>query len=164
MGIDVNKNIDNNEFFNKILLTNRNFINYIKFLFYIRKLKKLSPTFDQMLDMAKCLKLLELIYFFPNAYVDKFNIVTRTSRNIIYIEYKPSEYFEISIGLDTRDKGISIDISNTVKKTSQAKIEFKDQEMTIETLEDRQLFINIIRGLMEKFSDVLLYYYKNHKI
>ena len=161
--------IESNLYLNRILYKKNTILDKIKFLWFIHKIKKHSPSYFDLIDMASCIKLLNIIFFYPNHNGNGNNIegvkstlFTKSISNGVLLEYYPTDSTRISIQLTT-NRNITISIYDCIRVSVQSKVSFKDRELVIDNKHDEQLFLNIIYHLNMEFANILKYYYFTKK-
>jgi hypothetical protein len=152
-----NIDITGNKYASYIVNPPKGFIDKLLLKRKIRKsLKKLSPSFNEMKQMAECLCIMDMIYLFENDVdINKISASIRPKLGQYTINTKPNKNQLIVITLSEPDT-ISINITNNGKLRH--KISFTSGEYSIKDKYDEILFINIIGTLMDNFTDVLLKY------
>ena len=155
-----------NEYGNLILHKEYGIIPYLKFTRYLSKLRKHSPSYKELKDMATFIRVAKLIFFYTPG--DKLNradmglsgyrLDAQFKNDDVVISYFPKPHINITITLSYLDD-INIRIYNYDEDKEQTNVTFSDGNASIECLEDEQMFINIIRPLMDGFCTILEYYY-----
>lgn len=141
-------------------------IDYIKFRLFLRKLKKITPNFDMLMEIYDFLKILKMVYMYnPDMEHCKMYASNKNSTNMIVFDAKKGFNVHISLNEDTRVITIKIlRLSDMVsKKAMGSEMSFRDGEAVISDINEENLFINIINYIMDSAVDLLKYYYKNKR-
>nr|DAE56388.1 MAG TPA: hypothetical protein [Caudoviricetes sp.] len=155
-----------NEYGNLILHKKYGIIPYLKFTRYLSKLRKHSPSYKELKAMATFIRVAKLIFFYtPGDKLDRsdmglseYRLDAQFKDDDVIISYFPKHHIKITITLSYLED-INIRIYNYDEEKEQTNVSFSDGNASIECLEDEQMFINIIRPLMDGFCTILEYYY-----
>jgi hypothetical protein len=159
-----------NEYIKPIILKKKGF-NIKSWLAYrklIKKCKKLSPTFNQMCEIAEFLEILRESYMYGNS--SKFHLFTGTlpkgynKFNACSMFYKEEDNFSIAFVLIKTDRSINIEINRRGQTTSEKEhISFRDGEYQFKNIYDQEKFLFITSCLMSGVCELITHYYKNKK-
>lgn len=163
------KNI--NEYVKPIIMKKRRFNikAWIAYKKIIKKCKTISPSFDQMCEIADFIEILRESYMYGNN--DNFHLFIGTlpkgyNRNTACsMFYKEKNGFSIGFVLlkDTREINIEIDRRGQNIKSEKETISFIDGQYKFKNIYDQEKFLFITSCLMDGVSELITYYYKNKK-
>ena len=160
-----------NEFIKPIIMRKRKFDIKAFFAYkkLIKKCKKLSPTFDQLCNIAEFVEILRKIYMYGNS--DNLHLFAgtlpkgynRTTAASMF--YKKKDHFTIGFVLIKETKTINIEIERRGQniKSEKEYISFVDGEYEFIDLYDQEKFLFITSCLMDGVCELITYYYKNKK-
>lgn len=125
---------------------------------FYEELAKTSPSYHMMREMASFIKLSEIVFFYAND--ETKDIYTYTDKDFINIVYTLSKEDNIycKIGLKQKNTMIDVCVYKKVKDNPDkiiTKSRFNDRQLELEEDIDIQLFINIIRILMDRFINLM---------
>lgn len=162
---------DINEYIKPIIMRKHKFdirawISYRKL---IKKCKKLSPTFNQMCEIAEFIEILRESYMYGNN--DNFHLFTGTlpkgynRLNACSMFYKEKDNFTIGFVLlkDDRTINIEIDRRGQTIKSEKERISFIDGQYEFKNIYDQEKFLFITSCLMDGVCELITYYFKNKK-
>lgn len=136
-----------------------NIIRHIKFELFIRKLNKVAPDFDMLWQIANFVKILEVVFMYPNNKKSTLNSIDKYEHGVNGFSFTHLNT-QFKFKLFEEDKHIHIDIVSTVDGKLKSAIKFKNGDASVITNEhDEQLFININDWLMNTVIIVLRHYY-----
>lgn len=160
-----------NEFIKPIIIKKHRFdirawISYKKL---IKKCKKLSPSFNQMCDIAEFIDILRESYMYSNN--NNFHLFTGTlpkgyfKHNSCSMFYKEKDNFTIGFVLLKNERKIIIEIDRKGQNTKSDKeyISFIDGEYQFKNIYDQEKFLFITSCLMDGVCELITYYFKNKK-
>lgn len=160
-----------NEYVNPIIMRKRKFDirAWIAYRRITKKCKKISPSFDDMCNIAEFLEIIRESYMYGNN--DAFHLFTGTlpkgytKLNACSMFYKEKDNFSIAFVLlkDSRTINIEIDRRGQTIKSEKERITFKDGEYAFTSVYDQEKFLFITSCLMEGVCELITYYYKNKK-
>ena len=135
----------------------------------IKKCKKLSPSFNQMCEIADFIDILRESYMYGNN--DNFHLFTGTLPkgytriNACSMFYKEKDNFTIGFVLlkDTRTINIEIDRRGQTIKSEKEYISFIDGQYVFKNIYDQEKFLFITSCLMNGVCELITNYYKNKK-
>lgn len=135
----------------------------------IKKCKKLSPSFNQMCDIAEFIDILRESYMYGNN--DNFHLFTGTlpkgytKKNACSMFYKDKDNFTIGFVLlkDSRTINIEIERKGQNIKSEKEHISFIDGEYEFKNIYDQEKFLFITACLMDGVCELISYYFKNKK-
>lgn len=134
----------------------------------IRKCKKLSPSFNQMCDIAEFIELLRESYMYGNN--DSFHLFTGTlpkgytKLNACSMFYKEKDNFSIAFVLLKNSRTINIQINRRGQNiTEKEEISFIDGQYEFKNIYDQEKFLFITSCLMNGVIELITYYFKNKK-
>lgn len=137
------------------------FKNWLKYRKVIKKLKVLSPSFDDLIEIYKFLSILNICFMYTSEldmhklYAEKAKGSSKFNEFIMYNGIG----FSYSIGLNNKEKVIGITI-NRVNGDNTSYIQFEDGKAAIDNMNDEILFINIINTIMDEVVYLFKYYYR----
>lgn len=135
----------------------------------IKKCKKLSPSFNQLCDIAEFIEILRESYMYGNN--DNFHLFTGTlpkgytRLNACSMFYKEKDNFSICFVLhkETRTINIEIDRRGQTIKSEKEHITFTDGDYRFKNIYDQEKFLFITSCLMNGVCELITYYFKNKK-
>lgn len=135
----------------------------------IKKLNKISPSFDVMVSIYEFLSILRNSYMYDNN--DKFHLflgaVDRKYdyKNTLAMIYKESGFsFKFVLCSSTKNQ-INIEITrNGQNKSDKEIISFYDGEYEFKDIYDHEKMLFITSCLMNGVIELIEYYYKNKKL
>lgn len=135
----------------------------------MRKIKKTSPSFADMIEIHEFLNILRNSYMYDNN--SDFHLFlgsvgkSYSSRNTLAMIYK-EHGFGIKFVLVISDKNqINIEITrNGQSKNDIEKISFYDGEYQFKDIYDQEKMLFIVSCLMNGVAELVDYYYKNKKL
>lgn len=160
-----------NEYVKPIIMKKRKF-DIKAWLVYrklIKKCKKLSPSFNQMCEIAEFIEILRESYMYGNN--DSFHLFTGTlpkgytKLNACSMFYKEKDNFTIGFVLlkDKRTINIEIDRRGQSTRSEKEYISFSDGEYQFKNIYDQEKFLFITSCLMSGVCELISYYFKNKK-
>lgn len=161
-----------NEFIKPIIMRKHKFDikAWIAYKKLIKKCKKLSPSFDQMCEIADFINILRFSYMYGNS--DDFRLFTGTlpkgytKLNACSMFYREkNNAFNIGFVLLKESRTINIEIDRrgqTIKSDKQL-ISFTDGEYKFKDIYDQEMFLFITACLMDGVCELITYYFKNKK-
>lgn len=160
-----------NEYIKPIIMKKRRFNikSWIAYRKLLRKCKKLSPSFNQMCEIADFIDILRESYMYGNS--NKFHLFTGTlpkgytRHNACSMFYKEDDNFSIGFILLKNERTINIEINRKGQTISSDKerISFRDGEYVFKNIYDQEKFLFITSCLMSGVCELITYYYKNKK-
>jgi hypothetical protein len=135
----------------------------------IKKCKKISPSFDQMCEIAEFVEILRESYMYGNN--DNFHLFTGTlpkgysKVDSCSMFYREKDSFTIGFVLlkDKRTINIEIERRGQTIKSEKEHISFKDGEYQFKDIYDQEKFLFITACLMDGVCELITYYFKNKK-
>lgn len=139
---------------------------YIKMKKLCRKLKKISPDFNMLMDIHRFLLIIEKIYM-HSTNDDRHNLFSATLPSNNYdggaFIYK-EENFNIKFLLRCQDRTINIETERIMRNNKvKDKISFRDGEAIITNKYEEEAFQFIIACIMDGLIELIEYYYKNKR-
>lgn len=160
-----------NEFIKPIIMRKRKFDikAWIAYRKLIKKCKKLSPSFNQLCEIAEFIELLRETYMYGNN--QNFHLLssslpkgyTRDTACSMY--YKDEDNFTIGFILlkESRTIAIEIDRRGQTIRSQKEQIRFIDGQYQFRDIYDQEKFLFITSCLMNGVSELITYYFKNKK-
>lgn len=138
-------------------------IGKIKMYLFIRKLRKIVPDFAILWDIANTLKLMEIVYLYPNSQSERIHTIhqKRYKENENHFGINIDGHHEIAISLFAGEENtIKIETFSIKKEVRESisSIAFVDGCAEINSVHDEQLFININDWVMDAVIDLLKKY------
>ena len=132
----------------------------------IRKMKKISPDFETMMDIWKLLEVCNYSYMYAyhnNTTLNLFLGTTKDnkSHSMIYIENELSIKFLLRRG-KYDNNSINIEIKRSENSIPEV-IQFIDGQFNIKSIKEEEMFLFITSCLMNGASEVMKYYYKHKR-
>lgn len=134
----------------------------------IKKCKKLSPSFNQMCEIAEFIEILRESYMYGNN--DNFHLFTGTlpkgytRLNSCSMFYKDKDNFTIAFVLLKESRTINIEIERRGQnKSEKERIVFDDGQYEFKSIYDQEKFLFITSCLMDGVCELITYYFKNKK-
>jgi hypothetical protein len=138
---------------------------YIQMRKLCKKLKKISPSFDMLMEIHTFLLLIEKVYMHSsnNKYHHLFSATLPNNYKGGAFIYK-EDNFSIKFLLRSSDKTINIETERSmISKKEKNVISFKDGEAVINNKYEEEAFQFIIACIMDGLIELIEYYYKNKK-
>ena len=135
----------------------------------IKKCKKISPSFNDLCEIAEFLDIIRESYMYGNS--DKFHLFTGTlpkgynRTNACSMFYKDGDNFTIGFVLLKTDNTINIEIirKGQTIKSEKEHISFIDGEYQFKDIYDQEKFLFITSCLMGGVCELITYYFKNKR-
>ena len=160
-----------NEYIKPIIMRKRKYDikAWIAYKRLIKKCKKLSPSFDQMCEMAEFLEILRISYMYGNN--DNFHLFIGTlpkgftRLNACSMFYKENDNFSIGFILikDKREINIKVERRGQNIKSEAETITFIDGQYEFRDIYDQEKFLFITSCLMNGVCELITYYFNNKK-
>lgn len=159
-----------NEYIKPIIMRKRKFDikAWIAYKKLIKKCKKLSPSFNQMCEIAEFIEILRESYMY--GYNGNFHLFTGTlpkgytKLNACSMFYKEKDNFSIGFVLLKNTREINIKINRMGQTRSEEElISFVDGQYQFKNIYDQEKLLFITSCLMNGVSELITYYFKNKK-
>lgn len=138
------------------------FKSYIELRKLIKKINKVSPSFDMMIEIYEFLKIIRNVYMYAD-YENHNLFLAETPKNYdAAMIYKESN-FTIKYVLKKKNKLIMIEITRNTIKEDKEVISFCEGDEVIHDIYDEQKFLFIISCLMNSVVNLMKYYYTNKR-
>ena len=135
----------------------------------IKKCKKLSPSFDQLCEIAEFIKILRETYMYGNSEDLHLFIGTipkgYSGDTACSMFYKQKDHFTIGFVMLKPERSINIEIDRKGQniKSEKELISFIEGEYELKDEYDKEKFLFITSCLMDGVCELITYYYKNKK-